>query len=85
MTDPTAGGCTCGTCHWCKWSSDPVEAIKMLINKLADRDCRLEAVNEQQGHFFLADRYRDSRKGKLEILDWIERQQERALSEEPQP
>jgi len=75
-SSPTSGGCRCGECHWCRWQTDPVEAIKILIDRLVERDLRLESSEEQAGHFYMADKYRDGRKGKLEILDWIERQQE---------
>jgi hypothetical protein len=76
LPSPTSGGCKCGECHWCKWQTDPVEAIKMLINGMVERDSRLEASYEEKRSFYMADKYRDSRKGKLEILGWIERQQE---------
>jgi len=71
-----SGGCTCGKCHWCIWETDPVEAIKLLIKGCEERDTRLEDENAKVRNFYAADRYKNRREGKHEILEWIERQQE---------
>lgn len=70
------GGCNCGKCHWCIWETEPVEAIKILLEREIEKANRLERARLSEYSFSRADHEKGRQQEAKDMLLWIDRMQE---------